>query len=163
MRRIRQRRHRLPPESYVGQFPISFTACVDERGWAFRSAEYVEPFIQLLTEEFARFDCLIPIYCFMPDHLHVISMGMTHMSNGKLAMDAFKQSSGQYFYNSGNRFRWQDEYHDRIIRRSEEWRKKVFYVFQNPVRARLVHDPRSYPFTGSVGYDLEQIICDAAT
>ena len=115
-----------------------------------------------MAEEFGRFQCRIPIYCFMPDHLHVISMGMTQQADGKRAMDFFKSKSGLYLETSRADYRWQTDYHDRIIRRSEEWRKKVFYIFQNPVRAGIVEDPWTYSLTGSIGYDLEELIHDAA-
>jgi len=154
----REKPHRLPPSSYVGQIPISFTACVGHRRHAFLTAANVGPHVEIMREQFAKFDCLIPIYCFMPDHLHVISMGMTHHSDGKRAMDAFEQKSADLLYSSGDHFRWQKDYHDRIIRRSEEWRKQVFYVFLNPVRSKIVSDPRGYPFTGSIGYDLEELL-----
>jgi len=147
----RRKPHRLPPSSYVGQIAISFTACVEYRRRVFHNPSDIEPFIKMMQDQFARFECLAPIYCFMPDHLHVITMGMTHRAGGKRAMDAFKYFSGNYLYSKGNPFCWQDDFHDRIIRRSEEWRNKVFYIFQNPVLARLVEDPWTYPLTGTIG------------
>lgn len=115
-----------------------------------------------MSEQFERFGCRIPIYCFMPDHLHVISMGVNQRSDGKRAMDAFKLKSGQFLQSSGADYRWQENYHDRIIRRPGEWRKKVFYVFQNPVRAGIVEDAWLYPMTGAIGYDLEDLILETA-
>ena len=159
---MRQRPHRLPPTSYVGQIAISFTACVDERRQVFICHSDVEALISIMGEQFEKFGCGIPIYCFMPDHLHVISMGMTDHADGRRAMDAFKTKSGRYLKTSDADYRWQTGYHDRIIRRSEEWRKKVFYVFQNPVRAGIVQDPWTYPLTGSIGYNLNELIHDAA-
>jgi REP element-mobilizing transposase RayT len=146
----------------VGQIAISFTVCVDERRRAFLNPADVEQHIRLMEEQFARFGCRVPIYCFMPDHLHVMSMGMTYRADGKRAMDAFKTKSGQYLQSVGANYRWQENYHDRIIRHSNEWRKKVFYIFQNPVRAEIVEEPRAYLLTGSIGYDLEELIHEAA-
>jgi len=45
-----------------------------------------------------------------------------------------------------------------VIRKSDDWRRQVAYVLKNPVRAGLVEDPFAYPFTGSIGYDLYELI-----
>ncbi len=158
MSEYRDKKHRLPPERYIGKISISFTLCVDGNRKVFFEQADIYRHVELLTEQLARFDCLAPIYCFMPDHLHVLTFGMSETANGKLAMDAFKLKSGRYLYNSSVGYKWQGDYHDRIVRSEHEWRKKMFYIFNNPVRANIVEDPYDYPLSGSIGFKLEDVI-----
>lgn len=158
---FRENKHRLPPERYIGQFATSFTLCVDRKHTVFHQRSDIEIHVELLTEQLRRFECLAPIYCFMPDHLHVVTMGMTDTANSKLAMDAFKLKSGKFLHRTCATYRWQANYHDRIIRVPREWKKKIFYVFKNPVRAGLIEDPYEYPLSGSISYRFEEIIWDA--
>lgn len=162
MKLPREKPHRLPQESYVGQIAISFTVCVADRRQVLLDPGDIYSLVPILREQFEAHECRIPIYCFMPDHLHLVSMGMTQYAEGKRAMDGFKVKSGQFLYSSSAGYAWQRNYYDRIIRRPGEWRKKVFYVFCNPVRAGLVEDPWTYPLTGSIGYDLEELVHEAA-
>jgi len=101
----------------------------------------------------AKAECLVGIYCFMPDHLHVIACGQSDNANSKHAIDAFKRDSGRWIAHP-----WQGDCYDHIIRRNEDWRRQVAYVLRNPVRGKLVEDPYAYPFTGSIGYDLGELI-----
>ena len=40
---------------------------------------------------------------------------------------------------------WQTEYFDHVVRKGN-FQAKFDYIFQNPVAARLVEDPRDYPW-----------------
>ena len=44
---------------------------------------------------------------------------------------------------------WQDETFDRVIRSHDEFRKRVLYIWMNPVEAGLVDDPRKWPWWGN--------------
>ena len=91
---IREKPHRLGPEAYVGEVLVAFTACVEERRSLFVQDTVVLPFIEMLTETLERFVCSAPVYCFMPDHLHVIVQGRSASSDTRAVMSAFKQKSG---------------------------------------------------------------------
>jgi REP element-mobilizing transposase RayT len=83
--------------------------------------------------------CFVPIYCFMPDHLHVFFRGTDFDSDPLLAMERFKHFSGSWMQR--NRLpRWQPGFHDTILRYGE-WKRKVRYIAKNPVRAGLVENP----------------------
>ncbi len=41
---------------------------------------------------------------------------------------------------------WWDEYYDTMMRSEEEFKGRVEYMLNNPVRARLVDDPEKYEF-----------------
>ncbi len=41
---------------------------------------------------------------------------------------------------------WQQEYFDRLIRDEKDLQEKWLYMWNNPIKARLVHDGEEYPF-----------------
>ncbi|HLK14976.1 MAG TPA: transposase, partial [Fimbriimonadaceae bacterium] len=142
------------------QICTAYTLCEASRKPCFTNADLVDPLIGLLEESLVRHACLAPIYCFMPDHMHVLVFGQTEVSSSKAAIENFKGSSGRWFSRAGVPCRWQRGYYDRIIGESEEWRKQAAYVYQNPVRAGLVEDPSDYPFTGAIGFDLLRVLSE---
>ena len=113
-------------------------------------------------KEIAQTHTFRAIYCFMPDHLHLISMGYEDRSDVLGGVDKFKQATGHWLASRFSNCEWQDSFYDRIIRRPEELAQKVRYILDNPVRAGLVKDWRDYPFTGGVGLDLEVFLEEMA-
>jgi putative transposase len=97
----------------------------------------------------------------MPDHLHVVVNGLDKRSRPKTAMDQFKQQTGLWLAVNAPQFEWQDDFHDPIIRKHDDWRRHVQYIAFNPVRAGIVRNPFDYPFTGSIGYDLSELLVDS--
>lgn len=96
----------------------------------------------------------------MPDHLHVIIGGNESTSRPKEVMDEFKQTTSQWFVNNKPNIHWQKDFHDHIIRISDDWRNHVNYILRNPVRAGLAEYPLDYPFLGSIGVDLADVLHD---
>ncbi len=72
---IKERRHRLPKEFYKGEISAAFTLCLRRGVRAFSEPEIVSTFTDTLTSVIARTGCIIPVYCFMPDHQHLIITG----------------------------------------------------------------------------------------
>lgn len=108
-----------------------------------------------------RFGCVVPLYCFMADHLHVMFMGLHEASDGLAAMSHFKQLSGKWMYRNGM-IGWQGDFYDHIMRSGEDWRAHANYIAQNPVKAGLVENCLDYPFLGSIGCDLQEVILPLA-
>src|SRR5687767_7053598 len=92
-----EKRHRLPRECYRGRVTVSFTACIDERRTPFREAEIVRLFLDKLTDALSKRHCVALIYCFMPDHLHVVIQGQDDQADTWQAMVDFKQQTGFWF------------------------------------------------------------------
>jgi putative transposase len=157
MNPVRAKPHRLPEAMYHGKRTVAFTACIEERQRPFEDPELVAEFLAILQEATVHWKCLVPIYCFMPDHVHMLIQGTESASRPKKAMERFKYESGCRFKRSYPHYEWQGDFYDRILRASE-WKKQAFYVLQNPMRAGLVEDPYSYPHTGSIGYDLVELL-----
>ena len=148
--------HRLPRESYRGTVSASFSLCIAGRKQAFLDEALVDMFISVLrriaeTREFRG------IYCFMPDHLHLILLGINEQSDVLRAVVDFKQRSGYWLKHERPIFAWQKSFHDHLIR-AQELGVHVRYVLDNPVRKGLVREWREYRFIGAIGMDLETFL-----
>lgn len=71
------RPQRLAPELYLGDRACAFTACMWDRTAFFTCAERVDPQIEYLRRSALEFECGVMVYCFMPDHLHVMFRGLS--------------------------------------------------------------------------------------
>lgn len=159
---IRAKKHRLPEAAYVGKKVVHITANVEHRRRIFTDPEVVRVFVEMLRACAAKERCMVLIYCFMPDHLHLLIEGTAANSRPKAAIDAFKDCSGHWLLHNRPGWNWQEGYYDTIMRRSDDLKQKAFYIFQNPMRAGIVVDPYTYPYTGSIGYDLVEMLHEIA-
>ncbi|MEW6068699.1 MAG: hypothetical protein AB1610_10470 [Nitrospirota bacterium] len=76
---VKEKRHRLPKEFYKGEVSVAFTLCLKRNvitGFSLREPEIVSNFIGILTFIVANTGCIVPVYCFMPDHQHLIITGI---------------------------------------------------------------------------------------
>ena len=80
----------------------------------------------------------------MPDHLHFVGeLGESSLSQVMHSLKSF--SARQLVAADIAPPVWQDGYHDHGLRNDEDYRLKVRYVLQNPVRAGLVLQVHDYP------------------
>lgn len=74
---IREKQHRLPREHYIGEISIVLTMCIKDKVCLFSDTEVISVFTNILGNVVENNRCIIPVYCFMPDHQHMIMTG-TH-------------------------------------------------------------------------------------
>ena len=110
-----------------------------------------------------RHGCIVAIYCFMPEHLHVILHGQHESANTWQTMVEFKQRSGFWLKQHRPGTVWQKDFYDHVIRRDEDLGAQVRYIAGNPVRKGLVTDWSEYPHTGAIGIDLDVVISGVIT
>jgi len=146
--------HRLPRDCYKGRIAASFTVCLKKREPFFVDPNIVQLFVDVL-KKVAEKHTFFAIYCFMPEHLHLIFLGRGENSDLLRGIEEFKQVSGYFLARRYPETKWEKSFHDRILR-FEELGAKVRYVPDNPVRRGLVGNWREYPFSGSIGLDLER-------
>ena len=94
----------------------------------------------------------------MPDHAHIMVMGLAPESDLLGSIEKYKTLSGGWLFRHGLP-KWQPVGYDRVIRAGEDWRIQARYIAENPVRAGLASDWSQYAFTGSIGSDLQDILC----
>jgi REP element-mobilizing transposase RayT len=158
---IRARPHRLPEAAYLGRKCVAFTVCEIERQPCLTSEDVFQMVRQTLTDASGRYGCSVPIFCLMPDHLHVLMLGLSDASQPKRAMEGFKQKSGEWFAKQWSDVGWQKDFYDRIVRQGEGYENVARYIALNPVRAGLASDVYEWPYVDSIGYEFRETIEDA--
>ncbi len=157
----RRKPHRLPEEAYHGPVCVSFTACEAHRKPLLANDIIHAALHERLARAASKHLCTVPIYTLMPDHLHVLVLGTDETSRPKDAMDSFKMSSGRWFRYNRPDLSFQHDFHDHIVRRHEGWASKARYIARNPWRAGLVGGERQWPYTGTIGYNLDDVLEEA--
>jgi len=93
---IREKRHRLPRECYRGEVTVAFTACVEDDYPLFSDASVVTAFVERLDTAAKKHKCIVFIYCFMPEHQHLIVHGTAPSADTWRAMVDYKQLTGYW-------------------------------------------------------------------
>ncbi len=169
---IKEKRHRLPKEFYKGEVSAAFTLCLKAgaaascsrrlqpapSGFSLREPELMHKFTDILTSVVTETGCIVPVYCFMPDHQHLIIMGTESSSDTWKAIVSYKQKTGFWMAAAKAGIRWQKDFYDHIIRKHEDMAAQVRYLLDNPVRKGLASSWRDYPYKGSIGCVLEDIL-----
>jgi putative transposase len=150
----REKRHRLPREASIGRVTVMFTLCVINRAPALADPSLVRRLVDQLESATAKHWCTVPIYTFMPDHIHLLMLGLNEDSDTYAAMATFGHEIGMRVGD----VKFQKDFYDRIVRWFEGWEKEAWYIACNPVRAGLTEDPLKWPFTGSIGHDIREVL-----
>jgi len=158
---IKEKRHRLPKEFYRGEISVALTLCLKRdvaSGFSLSEIEIVNTFSEILSSIVSKEGCIVPVYCFMPDHQHLIITGMRSDSDiGKVSV-SYKQRTGFWMSINKPGMRWQKDFYDHIIRENENIGAHVRYILDNPVRKGLVSSWQDYPFKGSIGCKMEDVL-----
>jgi len=150
---IKEKKHRLPREFYIGEITVAFTLCLKgdvAAGFSLRKPEIVNIFIDILTSVTAKENCIVPVYCFMPDHQHLIITGTRSDSDIFKALVSYKQKTGFWMSKNKPAMKWQKDFYDHLIRTHEDVTTQIRYILDNPVRKGLVSSWQAYPFKGSI-------------
>lgn len=83
--------------------------------------------------------------------------GIADLSEPLAAFNEFKLRSGKFLHRQGLPG-WQGNFFDHIMRTGEDWRRRATYSAMNPVRAGLVEHFLGYPFQGSIGTELTEVV-----
>jgi putative transposase len=141
---------RLAGEFYRGQAVVFWTHTVDRRGTGWLDEHFHASFRELALHAAIRENLLCPIYTLMPDHLHLVWMGVGNNSDQRIATRFLRSFLADALAPN----RWQHQPHDRVLR-SEERKQNAFfamvnYIAANPVRAGLVTVPENWRYTGCI-------------
>jgi putative transposase len=143
---------RLPPEHYRGQAYVHWSMTIDERKKGWLAPIFYYKFREVLTHTMFRYGLCCPIYCCMPDHLHLLWIGVLDDSDQRTAVKYFRKQINPILDKLEARF--QKQPYDHVLR-EEERAKDAFetvveYIARNPERAGLVRPDcyQEYPFTG---------------
>ena len=131
---------RLPPEYYRGQAYVHWSLTMHDRQQGWLKPVLFYKFRELLTHTMFRYALCCPIFCLMPDHLHMMWLGILDRSDQLPAMKHFRTRFNESLRAIG--FRLQNQAYDHVLREDER-QEKAFtevceYIARNPERAELV-------------------------
>jgi len=143
--------------SYVGRETFLITSLTKNRVKAFEDIEFGQSVINELIARANRLGFALPAYTVMPDHAHVITVGLTHASDVCQLLYEWKKATGFCWSRRGRGRLWQPGYWDSHLIDGNSLDRAIEYVVLNPVRSGLVGDARAYPLTGSTMYSIEEL------
>ena len=141
---------RLPREHYQGDAVVHWTLTMFDRARGWLTDDFHLCFRELLLHTAARERLLCPIYCLMPDHMHLVWMGLRRDTDQRNGM-AFLRTHLKPLLKPA---KLQMQAQDHVLRAEQRKRgafaKVCFYVAANPVRAEVVKHESGWKFTGCV-------------
>jgi hypothetical protein len=139
---------RLPREYYQADAVVFWTLTVFDRAKGWLTPEFHKSFRELMLHAAAREGLVCPIYCLMPDHLHLVWMGL-RLDSDQINGMAFLRT---YLEPELSPRKFQPQAQDEVLRAEQRKRnafaKVCFYIAANPVRADLIAEKEVWPFTG---------------
>jgi REP element-mobilizing transposase RayT len=142
---------RLPPGYYRGQAYIHWSMTMEGRKTGWLVPDFHSAFREVLTHTTFRYGLCCPIYCLMPDHMHLLWVGVADGCDQRTGLRYLRRHLNPLLEVRGARF--QQQPYDHVLREEERERAAfesvVEYIALNPERAGLVGEGRhrDYPYT----------------
>ncbi|MEO2035936.1 MAG: hypothetical protein ABGZ35_28005 [Planctomycetaceae bacterium] len=143
---------RLSAEYYRGRACVHWTMTIHDRKTGWLQPIFYYRFRELLTHTMFRYALSCPIFCCMPDHVHLLWVGILDDADQRLAMKYFRKHVNEALQVIGVRLQRQP--YDHVLR-DEERRDSAFeslaeYMARNPERSGLVKPDEyaTYEYTG---------------
>ena len=142
-------RSRLAAEWYRGRAFVHWTPTIEHRATGWLTPEFHHAWELVLLHACARFELICPAYVLMPEHAHLIWIGLNdHGSDRRLAIEFLRKNLRPRLAPAD----WQRQPHDNVLRESDRehgaFQSVAHYVFDNPVRAGLVARWQDYTYLG---------------
>lgn len=141
---------RLPREYYQGDAVVHWTMPIALRGTGWLNGAFHAGFREMMLHAAAREALFCPTYCLMPNHIHLVWMGLRRDTDQRNAMKFLREHVGKLI----RPHRFQHQPHDHVLRaeerRKQAFSKVCFYVIDNARVAELVRHPKDWPFAGAV-------------
>jgi REP element-mobilizing transposase RayT len=141
---------RLPREYYQGDAVVHWTLPIAHRRLGWLDERFHAAFRELLLHTAAREGLFCPTDCLMPDHLHLVWIGLRLDSDQRNGMAFLRTHLTPKLAPQ----KFQHQPHDHVLK-DEERRRNAFvrvchYILENPLRAELVKHPEEWRFSGAV-------------
>src|SRR5260370_10054800 len=140
-----------------------WTYFVTTKAWQSVSVFQVQATADLVVSKILEYrdkrNYLLHEFVLMPNHLHLILIPAESVSLEK-AIQLIKGGSSHEIHGvRGNKMQiWQSGFHESRVTDWVDYRKKVDYVWFNPVAAKLVDQPQDWPYASASGeYQLDPI------
>lgn len=143
---------RLDPEMYRGQAFAHWTMTVSGRRVGWLDATFHAEWREILLHTCARYELVCPTYVLMPDHWHMLWIGLGEKSDQRSAAKFFREHAGQLLRDRG--FDLQKQAYDHVLRENNRTQsafvKVACYILCNPERAKLTPEWQAYAFSGAL-------------
>lgn len=141
---------RLPREYYQGHAVVFWTHTFEARATGWLTNAFHAGFREILLHACGRYRLACPVYVLMPDHWHLVWMGLAAKSDQHSATKFVRKHLAPMI----GRAQLQDRAHDSVLK-EEQRRRGAFmraceYVRENPTRRGLVPDCRGWPYLGAM-------------
>jgi len=96
---------------------------------------------------------ILHAYCIMPNHVHMIIQPLKNQSEGFYSIAKILYSLKRYTATSCNKILkgsgqfWQHENYDHFIRDEKDLTYQLYYLLNNPVKAKLIDEARNWNYT----------------
>lgn len=141
---------RLPREFYQGDAVVHWTLPVAHRKRGWLDDAFHMSFREVMLHTTAREGLVCPAYCLMPDHLHLVWMGLRLDSDQRNGMTFLRTHLEQKLAP----VKFQHQPHDHVLKEKGRHRNAFasicHYIIENPVRAELVKRADEWRFNGAV-------------
>lgn len=141
---------RLGREWYQGHAIVFWTHTIQQRTTGWLDGRFHSIFREVLIHAASRYSLACPIYVLMPDHWHIVWMGLSQASDQALAVRFVRK----HLADGLRPAMLQDRPHDHVARENERHRDAFtgicHYVRQNPVRANLVAAWEDWTWMGAI-------------
>jgi REP element-mobilizing transposase RayT len=143
---------RLEPEYYRGRAMVHWSLTVARRqtGWLDERAHAI--WREALLHTLVRYRLAAPVYALMPDHVHVLLVGISAESDQRLALGFLRRHTAAMFKKINGA--WQKQGYDHVLRENERghggFATVAHYIAENPVRAGLATKAAEWKYSGSL-------------
>ena len=142
---------RLKREFYQADAVVFWTLPIMNRRQGWLDDAFHKIFREMMLHAAAREGLLCPAYCLMPDHLHLVWMGIRKDADQRNGMKFLRAQLGSALRPA----KFQHQAHDHVLAEKERQRHAFSvacadYVLLNPLRAKLVKLPEAWPYLGAV-------------
>jgi len=138
---------RLPLEDYAQNHAFFITVTTHQKYPWFRLHPHLcDAATRLIRDLSQKHRKKIYAGCIMPDHIHLLAEGSEIINFIRLFKGKMTPSARVI---APERRLWHRSFYDHAIRSAESLNDIACYIWENPVRAMLVDEPASYPWSGS--------------
>lgn len=140
---------RLARAAYQGQAAVHWTFTLQNRARGWLTPGFHQIWQLTLLHTCARHQLVSPLYVLMPDHAHLLLLGLHADSDQWLATNFLRRHTRGALAPQD----WQKQTHDHVLSEAERSREGfasvAHYIRENPVRAGLVSEADRYPYLGN--------------
>ncbi|HEY5314578.1 MAG TPA: hypothetical protein VIK18_18745 [Pirellulales bacterium] len=143
---------RLPARHYQGRAFMHWSMTIEKRKTGWLTSSLHEKLREILVHATFRYGMCCPLYCCMPDHIHMLWVGIRERCDQRNAARFVREQLNIQLVRLGVEL--QKQAYDHVLgdedRQETTFATVAEYIARDPERAQLVPEGsfRDYPYTG---------------